>query len=51
MGDLEKDRNNEPLFVLPKHPNLKEEIAEYKYLNVKHYKEEVVPKAEAFRKT
>ena len=45
------DYSADPLFVSPKYSNLKEEILESKYLNIKHYKKEILPKAEQYYKT
>ena len=39
------------LFVSPKYRNFKAEILEYKQLNIKLYREEILPKAKAYIKS
>ena len=46
-----KSKIDDPLFVLPKYFNLKEEVAEYRYLNIKHWKENILPKAMIYHNT
>ena len=48
---VDVDQNNNPLFVKPKYQSFKEEILNYKYINIEHYKTEILPKAEAFHET
>ena len=49
---LSKKYNKDgPLFVTRKYDNLKEEILNYKHINIKHYKQEILPKANAYYKT
>ena len=46
-----KDRSNNPLFVIAKFENLKEEIFNYTHLHIGHYKTEILPKVNAFQQT
>lgn len=46
-----KDENESELFVESKYANLKEEILNYKYIEMRHYKQEILIKAYAYYQT
>ena len=47
----DKEQKDNPLFVTAKYKDLKEEILNYKYINIKQYRKEILPKANAFYQT